>query len=161
MKWYVSLCYITFCALILSFQVEVFWVVTPCSVVVKVKLFLCFPLTEPHAMKAYWGSGGVSPRILLPRHWGWVGARAVLDVVVKRKSPSLRRESNPTIPNVQPVVQRYTNWAITALYCCGKVPNFRRSMLPPSSWWSEDGGSMEHNTKWRHNSDLELTYHSR
>jgi hypothetical protein len=38
-------------------------------------------------------------------HWigGWVVARAVLDVVVKRKIPSLRRESNPRTQIVQPV----------------------------------------------------------
>jgi hypothetical protein len=29
---------------------------------VKVKLFLC--LTKHHAVKAYWGSGGIAPRIL-------------------------------------------------------------------------------------------------
>jgi hypothetical protein len=29
---------------------------------VKVKLFLC--LTKHHAMKTYWGSGGITPRIL-------------------------------------------------------------------------------------------------
>jgi hypothetical protein len=85
-------------------------------------------------MKAYWGSGGIAPRILdlgtrwscvvrftLGRfthkektpgsHWigGWLGPRAVLDAVVKRKIPSLRRESNPRTPIVQPVVQRYTD----------------------------------------------------
>jgi hypothetical protein len=27
----------------------------------KVKLFVCFFLTEHHAMKAYWGSGGIAP----------------------------------------------------------------------------------------------------
>jgi hypothetical protein len=37
-----------------------------------------------------------------------VGPRAVLDVVVRRKIPSPRRESNPRTPIVQPVVQRYT-----------------------------------------------------
>jgi biotin synthase-related radical SAM superfamily protein len=31
---------------------------------VKVKLSLCFHLTEHHAMKAYWGSGGTDPHIL-------------------------------------------------------------------------------------------------
>jgi hypothetical protein len=31
---------------------------------------------------------------------GWVGPRAVLDVVVKRKIPSLRRESNSRTPIV-------------------------------------------------------------
>jgi hypothetical protein len=36
-----------------------------------------------------------------------VDPRVVLDTVVKRKIPSPRRESNPRIPIVQPVVQRY------------------------------------------------------
>jgi hypothetical protein len=38
-------------------------------------------------------------------HWigGWVGPRAVLDAVVKRRIPSPRRESNPRTPIVQPV----------------------------------------------------------
>jgi len=38
-------------------------------------------------------------------HWigGWVGPRAVLDAVVKRKIPSTRRESNPRTLIVQPV----------------------------------------------------------
>jgi hypothetical protein len=44
-----------------------------------------------------------------------MGPRAVLDAVVKRKIPSLRRESNPRTPIVQPIAQRYTDWAITAL----------------------------------------------
>jgi hypothetical protein len=35
-----------------------------------------------------------------------VGPRAVLDVVVKRKIPSPRRESNPRTPIFQPVAQR-------------------------------------------------------
>jgi hypothetical protein len=44
-------------------------------------------------------------------HWlgGWVGSRAVLDAVVKRKIPSPRRESNPRTPIVQPVAQLYTD----------------------------------------------------
>jgi hypothetical protein len=91
-------------------------------------------------MKAYWGSGGIAPRILdlgtrwrrvvrftplplYPRgrapgtHWigGWVGPRAVLEAVVKRKIPSFRRESNPRTWIVQPVAQIYTDGAITAL----------------------------------------------
>jgi hypothetical protein len=45
---------------------------------------------------------------------GWVGPRAVLDAVVKRKIPSPRWESNRRTPIVQPVAQRYTDWAITA-----------------------------------------------
>jgi hypothetical protein len=40
---------------------------------------------------------------------GWVGPRAVLYAVVKRKIPSPRRESKPITPIVQPVDQRYTD----------------------------------------------------
>jgi hypothetical protein len=46
--------------------------------------------------------------------WSWVGPRAVLDAVVKRNIPSLRWESNPRTPIVQPVAAHYSNWAITA-----------------------------------------------
>jgi hypothetical protein len=40
-------------------------------------------------------------------HWigGWVGSRTVLNAVVKREIPSLRRESNLRTPIVQPVAQ--------------------------------------------------------
>jgi hypothetical protein len=83
-------------------------------------------------MKAYWGSGYMSsthsltsvldggewsashhgrftPRERTPgTHWigGWVGPGTVLDAVVKRKIPNLRRESTPRTPIVQPVAQR-------------------------------------------------------
>jgi hypothetical protein len=82
---------------------------------VKVKLSLCFNWAPRH--EGVLGSGGIAPPILwlpalyggkwsasrpgrlTPRgtHWigGWVGPRAVLDAVVKRKIPSRRRESNP------------------------------------------------------------------
>jgi hypothetical protein len=53
-----------------------------------------------------------TPRERAPgTHWigGWVGPRAVLDAVVKRKIPSPRRESNRTTPIIQPVAQRYTD----------------------------------------------------
>jgi hypothetical protein len=91
-------------------------------------------------MKAYWGSKGIAPLILIlaldggewsasrpgrftPRkrapgtHWigGWVDPRAVLDAVVKRKIPTPRRESNPRTPIVHPVAQRYTDWGIPAV----------------------------------------------
>jgi hypothetical protein len=91
-------------------------------------------------METYWGSGGIAPRILnLGTRWrwvvsftprplyprerapgtdwigGWVGPRAVLDAVVKRKIPSSLRELNLRTPIVQPVAQHYTDWAITAL----------------------------------------------
>jgi hypothetical protein len=54
--------------------------------------------------------GRFTPReIALGNHWigGWVGPRAILDAVVKRKIPSSRRESSPRIPIVQHVAQRY------------------------------------------------------
>jgi hypothetical protein len=106
---------------------------------VKVKLSLC--LTKHHTMKAYWASGVTAPLILFTSaldgnewsasrpcrfirrervsgtHWiGWMGPRAVLDSVVKRKFPSPHREANPRTPIVQPVAQRYTDGAITALH---------------------------------------------
>jgi hypothetical protein len=62
--------------------------------------------------------GRFTPRERAPvTHWigGWMGPRAVLDAVMKRKIPSPRRESNPRTPIVQPVAQRYTDWATTAL----------------------------------------------
>jgi hypothetical protein len=105
---------------------------------VKVKLSLCFNWAPPH--KGLLGSGGIAPLTLTPAldgsewsasrpgrftpkerapgtHWirGLVGPRAILDAVVKGKIPSLRRESNPRTPIVQPVAQRYTDWAVTAL----------------------------------------------
>jgi hypothetical protein len=62
--------------------------------------------------------GRFTPKERAPgTHWigGWVDPRAVLDAVMKRKIPSPRRESNPRTPIAQPVVQRNTDWAITAL----------------------------------------------
>jgi hypothetical protein len=85
---------------------------------VKVKLFLC--LTKHHAMGTIvavglylhafltsalgggeWSAsrpGRFTPRERVPNtHWvgDWVGPKAILDTVVKRKIPNLRRESNP------------------------------------------------------------------
>jgi hypothetical protein len=50
---------------------------------------------------------GKSPWYPLDRRLG--GPRAILDAAVKRKIPSLRRESNRRTPIVQPVAQRYTD----------------------------------------------------
>jgi hypothetical protein len=79
------------------------WIFAQC----QVKVSLCF-LTKHHAMKAYWGEWMYSSTHSLTSaldgapgtHWigGWVGPRAVLDAVVKRKIPSTRRESNPDRP---------------------------------------------------------------
>jgi hypothetical protein len=91
-----------------------------------------------YAMKRYWGSRGIAPRILDPgTKWRWVvrftprplypqgksprypldrrwvGPRTVLDAVAKRKIPSPRRESNSRTPIVQSVAQRYNDWVIT------------------------------------------------
>jgi hypothetical protein len=73
-----------------------------------------------------------TPRKRTPgTHWigGWVGPRAVLDAVVKRKIPNPRRESNPRTPIVQPVAQRYTDWVlprtpcfVVSVYCPPKKP---------------------------------------
>jgi hypothetical protein len=62
--------------------------------------------------------GSFTPREKAPGiHWirGWVGFRAIMDAVVKGIIPSPRRESKPRTPIVQPVAQRYTDWAITVL----------------------------------------------
>jgi hypothetical protein len=109
------------------------------KVKVKVMLFLCFnwaprhegvfgewKYSSTHSLTSAldgseWSAsrpGRFTPRETAPgTHWigGWVGPRAVLDAVVKRKIPSPRREPNPGTPIVQPVAQRYTDWAITAL----------------------------------------------
>jgi hypothetical protein len=55
--------------------------------------------------------GRFTPRERAPgTYWigDWLGPRAVLDAVVKRKIPSTRRESNPRTPIVQLVAQRCT-----------------------------------------------------
>jgi hypothetical protein len=96
------------------------------KVKVKVKLSLC--LTKHHSMKAYWGSGGIAPRILdLGTRWRCPGRFTLresswypLDRRLVRpqsrperggeeKIPSPRQESNPRTAIVQPVAQRYTD----------------------------------------------------
>jgi hypothetical protein len=106
----------------------------------KVKLSLCFNWAPHHwDVLAEWryssihsltsaldGGGEWSASRtgrFTPREWapgsqwigGWVGPRAVLDAVVKRKIPSPHRESEPRTLIVHPVAQRYTDWAITDL----------------------------------------------
>jgi hypothetical protein len=53
--------------------------------------------------------GRFTPRERAPgTHWigGWVGPRAVLDMVVERKIASTRRESNPDRPARSPALYR-------------------------------------------------------
>jgi hypothetical protein len=110
-----------------------------CYLDVMVKLSLC--LTKHYSMKTYWGSGGIVPYILdlgtrrrwvvsftprplypqgkcpwypLDRRWGGPQSHSGHGGEEKYSHPP-HRESNPRIPIVQPVAQRYTDWAITAL----------------------------------------------
>jgi hypothetical protein len=75
-------------------------------------------------------------------HWigGWVGPRAVLDAVVKRKTPSPSRESNPRTPIVQPLAERYTDWV---------VPNTKLFLSLNKGSWNE--------WMWHHTAFLLLT----
>jgi hypothetical protein len=110
------------------------------SYMVKVKLSLCFNwaprhegvlgewmYSSTHSLTSAldgdeWSAsrpGRLTPKERAPgTYWmgGWVGPRAVLDAVVKRKIPSPRRESNSRTPIVQPVAQRYTDWTITTRF---------------------------------------------
>jgi hypothetical protein len=85
------------------------------SVIMSWISYVAYFLTEHHSLKAYWGSGGIPPRILdlgtryswvvgfTPRgrapgtHWigGWVCPRAGMDAVMKREIPTPYRDSNP------------------------------------------------------------------
>jgi hypothetical protein len=59
---------------------------------------------------------------------GWVGPRAVLDMVVKRKIPSPHQESNPRTPIVWPVAQSYT---ISYIFMVLYLIKYRDSLLLP------------------------------
>jgi hypothetical protein len=52
-----------------------------------------------------------------------------METVVKRKIPRRRRESNSRTPIFQPVAQRYTDWAITALSKKQDVKEWRQNYL--------------------------------
>jgi hypothetical protein len=105
-----------------------------CYCKVKVKP-LC--LTKHHAMKTYWGSRGIAPRILVlaldggersalrsgrftPKekapgtYWigGWVGPRTVLDTAVKRKIPRF-------------CYCKIVNWVYTACVCDVQFKSWR------------------------------------
>jgi hypothetical protein len=86
---------------------------------IKVYLHAFFDLGTRWRWVVSFATGRFTARERAPGiHWigVWVGPRAGLDAVVKRKIPSPRLESNPRTPIVQPVAQRcYTDWATTAL----------------------------------------------
>jgi len=67
------------------------------------KLSLC--LTKHHAMKTYWGNGGIAPRILdLGIRWGeWLAARPGRFTPRERASGPIRQEAG---------------WAPSQLQCC-------------------------------------------
>jgi hypothetical protein len=79
-------------------------------------------------------SGRFTPKERVPGiHWirGWLGPRAVLDAVVKRKIPSPLRESNPRTPIVQLVAQCYTDWAFTSFSSFWYIAVCPRGSSPP------------------------------
>jgi hypothetical protein len=52
------------------------------------KLTLCLCLTKDHAMKMYWGSGGIAPRIFdLSTRWRWVVSFTTRPLYPQRKNP--------------------------------------------------------------------------
>jgi hypothetical protein len=77
-----------------------------------------------------------------------VGPRAVLDAVVKRKSPSPRRESNPRTPIIKPVAQLYTDWAITVLEIRVLRRIFGPSREEVASGWRRLRSKMFHNLRF-------------
>jgi hypothetical protein len=106
----------------------------PYFLIIKAKVKLSWGLIKHNAMKTYWGwrysfihsltsalDGGewsvsctshFTPRERDPgTHWigGWVGPSTVLDVVVKRKTPSPCWALNPRTLIVQPVAQCHTD----------------------------------------------------
>jgi hypothetical protein len=88
-------------------------------------------------------------------HWieGWV------DAVVKRKIRSHRRDSNPRTLIVQPIAQRYTDWAITVLIITRKTTLlqcmylfYNRDDVFSSRSWHEKKRNLELYSwhKWRY-----------
>jgi hypothetical protein len=80
------------------------------EVKIKVKLPLRLSITEHHPMKAYWGSGGIAPRILdLGTRWRWVVSLTPRPHYPQGKSPWYPldrrlggRENFPAPPGIDP-----------------------------------------------------------
>jgi hypothetical protein len=107
---------------------------------VKVKLSLCFKWASRHegvlGECRYSSTHSLIPALdggewsashpghFIPRerapgtHWigGWVGPRAVLDAVVKRKIPSPRRETNRRTPSIMSII-----WLVAKYYYNDRV----------------------------------------
>jgi hypothetical protein len=68
---------------------------------------------------------------------GWLGPRAVLDALVKRKIPIPCRESNPRTLIVQPVAQLYTGWDIIQTKISWAIPTHHTwSQQSHENMWS-------------------------
>jgi hypothetical protein len=78
--------------------------------------------SSTHSLTSVLDGGGWSatplPPVSLPpekepprTHWigGWVGPRAVLDAVSKKKLPAPPRDSNPDHPILQPIASYYSD----------------------------------------------------
>jgi hypothetical protein len=66
----------------------------------------------------------------------WVGPRAVPDVVVKRKIPSLCRESKPRTPIVQPFFFRWGDKQVKQVTCYYYITAYVDSNAPYKKWFS-------------------------
>jgi hypothetical protein len=113
---------------------------------VNIRLRLSSPcaffLTEHHAMKVYWGSGGIAQRILdLDTRWRWVVSLTPRPLYPRERAPGTHwiggwgggpREKFPVTtetrtPIIQPVAQRYTTELSRLLYVYtrGCIQKFR------------------------------------
>jgi hypothetical protein len=94
-KWFD--CLRSFVALVITIQRNSLWNAVTVMNEVKVKSSLC--LTKHHAMKAYWGSGGIAPLILhLGTRGRWVVSFTPLPLHPRRKNlryPLHRRVGGP------------------------------------------------------------------
>jgi hypothetical protein len=80
-------------------------------------------------------------------HWigGWVGPRAVLDTVVKRKIPTSRQESNPRTTIVQPMA-----WLLYQLsYYGSSVLELPVRICPRQQWLKKAWIRMLYYKIWR------------
>jgi hypothetical protein len=67
-----------------------------CSWIVKVKLSLCLP--KHHAMKTYWGRGGIAPRINLETRWRWVVSFTPWPLYPRRKNTRYPLDTRLGVP---------------------------------------------------------------
>jgi hypothetical protein len=127
---------------------------------VKVKLSLCFFLTEHHAMKMYWGSGCIAPHILdLSTRWRWVVSFTSQPLYPQGKSPWYpldRRLGGPKSQsgcsgeekNFQPLLglESLINYTEQGL----PIITMGQTYIHPSYGWNVDTNSgFTHSHYWR------------